>query len=132
MKINICFKKSSQKKKILFVKTYFHLFETKSPQWKVDVKSYLYFEKPTWNLLLQFEIWKLMHINVTIYKIKWLKWKHSMFHNSIMGFVVIFNLFVPILTRLSSCSLYLACNFSWIETVGCIQYKILELPQWHN
>ncbi len=33
-----------------------NLFDTKSPHLKVDVKSYLYFEKPTQNTFLQFEI----------------------------------------------------------------------------
>ncbi len=48
-------------------------------------QSYLYFEKLTLNLLLQFEIWKLMHISVNIYIFWSLKWKLSMFHNSIIS-----------------------------------------------
>ncbi len=69
-----------------------------------------------------------MHIRVNIYHIQSLKWKHSMFHKSIMGFVTILNPLVPILTRWSSCSFYLAYiqlhNHLWKKVIRFNMKKI--------
>jgi len=38
-----------------------HIFETNVKLWNVNFKSYLHLDKPIFNLLLHFEIWKFMH-----------------------------------------------------------------------
>jgi len=80
MKIIIYFR-NLLKKNFSLLKLSLHLLETKSPHSKKHIQISLFKKKPTWNLLLQVVIQKLMHNSEkTSYQVD-NSTKHSMIHN---------------------------------------------------
>jgi hypothetical protein len=67
-----------------------HILQTNTTLQKLDFNNYLHLEKPIFNLLLQCEIWKLMHKNEKIFYLWSLKYKHWIYNNFMLDFIVTF------------------------------------------